>query len=78
MITLARFIEAWRDARIFKAPTVPRGFWWHALKYPQYGLWLASFFIYYTLMQWGALALVMLDISIAYFVFEYFLEEFRK
>lgn len=47
MITLARIIEAWRDAQIFKNPTAPRGFWWHALKYPQFGLLIGSGLFYF-------------------------------
>lgn len=47
MISLARIIEAWRDAKIFKNPTAPRGFWWHALKYPQFGLLIGSGLFYF-------------------------------
>lgn len=80
MIALARLIEAWRDAQIFKEPMKPRGRAWHLLKYPQYGLWLTSLFLYTQLPcpLWVAFLIVAIDICIAYFVFEYFLEYFRS
>lgn len=65
MITLARIIEAWRDAQIFKNPTAPRGFWWHVLKYPQFG------------GMWTFAGVIVIDILLAWAVFEFFLRRFR-
>jgi len=91
MITVARIIEAWRDAQIFKNSTAPRGFWWHAFKYPQYGLWVLSglvpFIGFYfwpgfesTLVfsLWHTTFVIVIDIVFAYFAFEYFLNKFRE
>lgn len=88
-IILARIIEAWRDAQIFKAPTKPRGFWWHAFKYPQYGAWSAAALVYFIgfyfwaeLTIWPALGSVVVayvvDVLIAWPIFEYFLKRFKR
>ena len=53
MITLARIIEAWRDAQIFNNPTASRGFWWHAFKYPQFGLLISSGLLYFIVFYFG-------------------------
>ena len=79
MITFARTIEAWRDARIFDFPTQPRGRAWHLLKYPQYTFWMISFFSYAELTNIGiALLIVAADTAVAYFAFEFFLKYFRR
>jgi len=88
MITLARIIEAWRDAQIFKNPTAPRGFWWHAFKYPQFGLFIGSG---YLSMSFGfgeevtflfglvrTALIIVIDILIAWAAFEFFLRKFRE
>ncbi len=89
MISLARIFEAWRDAQIFKDPTVPRGKLWHLFKYPQYGLLISSALVYFLVIrehvsplsgfkQLFAVALVIsIDGVIAFFVFEFFLNFFR-
>jgi len=53
MIIIARIIEAWRDARIFEFPTEPRGRLWHVLKYPQYGLLIATSLAYFLIIHFG-------------------------
>lgn len=79
MITVARIIEAWRDARIFDFPTAPRGRIWHLLKYPQFTLWMSSLFSYAELTNFLiALLIVLVDTAIAYFAFEFFLKFFRR
>ena len=90
IIIIARIIEAWRDAQIFKNPIKDRGFWWHALKYPQYGAWSAATLIYfigfyfwpgYESTIWLALGrtavVYVADVLIAWPVFEYLLKRFR-
>lgn len=90
-ITIARIIEAWRDARIFEFPIEPRGKLWHMLKYPQFGLLIASSATYFFVLHfgfqlfgwwvWNALATVAvigIDIGFAYVVFEFFLPYFRE
>ena len=90
MISLARIFEAWRDARIFTFPTEPRGRLWHLVKYPQFGLLMGAPLIYFLTLNFGfdlfglwvwnllgTLVLVVIDILIAWVVFEYFLKFFR-
>ncbi len=98
MISLARIIESWRDAQIFKDPTAPRGKLWHWLKYPQYGLLIASALVYFLMSsfepfflpswEWVVFlsdlpaiiktaATILVDIGLAYLVFEFFLDYFR-
>ncbi len=93
MISLARIIESWRDAQIFKDLTAPRGKLWHFLKYPQYFLLISSALTYFLIIQDIVLAepslwrvdiylvltvgAVLVDVAVAYCVFEFFLDYFR-
>ncbi len=90
MIALARTFESWRDSRIFTYPTEPRGKLWHQFKYPQFTLLIASLNVYFLVIHFGietfdywlwnelvAIGCVLLDASIAHFVFEHFLKRFR-
>jgi len=90
LIVIARSIEAWRDAQIFKNPKKDRGFLWHILKYPQYGLWVLSGLIpfigfyfwpgYETTLLYAlarTAVVILFDTGLAHFAFEYFLKKFR-
>ena len=78
IIILARIIEAYRDAEIFKNPTANRSWQWHILKFPQYGFWLlAGYFLYKHQIEYKILFLTI-SIILAYFAFEFFLKFFRK
>jgi len=86
MITIARIIEAWRDARIFEFPTEPQGNLWHLLKYPQYGLLIGSSLVYFLILfiVWGigdvliTIFVIAIDAGLAYWAFEWFLPFFRE
>lgn len=91
MISLARIFEAWRDARIFTFPTEPRGKLWHLFKYPQFGLLMGAPLTYFLILNFGFdpfgwwvwnllvdLAVVVIDVLLAWGVFEYFLGFFRE
>lgn len=89
MISIARIFEAWRNAEQFERPTEDRSFLWHLFKFPQFGLLIFSLFIYFTLMYFFvtpiywisvllALAILIIDIFIAWAIFEHYLKKFRE
>lgn len=91
MITIARIIEAWRDARIFEFPVEPRGVLWHFLKYPQFGLLIGSALTYFLILNFGlellnwwfwnllaTIGVIGVDAGLAYLAFEWFLPFFRE
>ena len=90
MIAIARIFEAWRDSQIFENPTAPRGRLWHLLKFFQYGLLIASALTYFIIIHElvfpfqrlaGQLLFtagaILVDIGVAWLVFEFFLKLFR-
>jgi len=90
MIWIARIFEAWRDARIFEYPIEPRGFLWHAFKFPQFGLLIGSGLFYFIgfyfwpgyestlLLALGRTAfIILIDVLVAWAAFEFFLKRFR-
>jgi len=80
MVTLARIFEAWMNAEQFDFPIDPRSLLWHLLKIPHYGFAIFSLWTYRVLSKNNYLALTILlgDIIIAWFAFEFFLEFFRQ
>ncbi len=72
LISIARIIESYRDAKIFNYPTKDRSLTWHILKFFQYGLWLLAG-IYVT--TWVNLIIAL---AIAWVIFEVSLKLFRN
>ena len=80
MITLARVINAFRDAEQFDFPVDARSLIWHALIIPQYALSIFSFWVYSVVgrkkfWKWAILAG---DVLLSWLAFEFFLGYFRR
>ncbi len=90
MITLARIFEAWMNAEQFDFPIADRSFLWHLFKIPHYAFAIFSLWTYgilgeilhsnfpvinRKLVTFGILAV---DVILAWPVFEFSLEYFRR
>ncbi len=79
MITIARIINAWRDAEQFEKPTEDRSKMWHLLIWPQYGFAIFSLFCYGEFIESHSLVAIFLgiDTGFSWLAFEWFLKFFR-
>lgn len=88
MITIARIINAFRDAEQFELPLDPRSFLWHMLIIPQYTFAIFSFWTYSLLSRQSGLSkvermqltflLLIMDVGLSWAAFELFLKYFRE
>ena len=80
MITIARIINAFRDAEQFDFPIDPRSFIWHALIIPQYAFAIFSLWVYGLIAKRNILTfgILAVDILLSWLAFEFFLGYFRK
>jgi len=79
VITIARIINAARDAMQFEKPTEDRSFMWHLLIFPQYAFAIFAVPVYMLFIDstlWLFIA-GLIDILISWAAFEYFLKKFR-
>ncbi len=80
MITIARTINAARDAMQFEKPVEDRSFLWHALIIPQYAfaIFAVPFYMLFIDGTVWLFAAGLVDILISWVAFEFFLKRFRK
>ena len=80
MITIARILNAFRDAEQFEKPTEDRSKLWHQLIYPQYAfsIFAVPFYMIFTDNVSHIIGAGLVDILISWGAFEYFLSKFRK
>ena len=80
MITIARIINAYRDAQIFDFPLEPRDLLWHLLIFPQYAFAIFAVPVYMLFIDNTLLLFTagLIDILISWVMFELFLKYFRR
>jgi len=78
VITIARILNAYRDAEQFELPTEGRSRIWHLLIYPQYAFSIFAIPVYF-IISWNWIPVLLgLDIGLSWAAFEIFLPYFRK
>ena len=80
MITLARIINAFRDAEQFDFPVDARSLLWHVLIIPQYALAIFSLWTYGVIAKnrFWTFSILLIDLILAWIAFEWFLGFFRN